>query len=191
VSAILSSWIEDDQCFDVFYEAKIRHVLLPVADLERATNFYHDVMGFRVVFYGPPAGLPSAFLAAGEYYLHLALHTVDYERGRPSRAGHVEQPQLAIAYPDDLSLARAVARLLKFGHAIDAACDHGVTFSVSLRDFDGNELDLYYERPRAHWFASQGQFTQSQPVDVHEWLAEVWSGRSQRPGQKMRAKTTP
>jgi catechol 2,3-dioxygenase-like lactoylglutathione lyase family enzyme len=47
-------------------DVRIGHVHLRVADLERATAFYRDVLGFDVTAYGPDVGLPGvAFLAAG------------------------------------------------------------------------------------------------------------------------------
>jgi catechol 2,3-dioxygenase len=54
----------------------IGHVNLRVADLERATAFYRDVLSFTVTAYGPDLGLPgAAFLAAGGYHHHIALNT--------------------------------------------------------------------------------------------------------------------
>ncbi len=47
-------------------EVRVGHVHLRVADLERATAFYRDVLGFDVRSYGPDLGVPgAAFLSAG------------------------------------------------------------------------------------------------------------------------------
>ncbi len=48
-------------------------------------------------------------------------------------------------------------RLLDHGVAIDHASDHGATVSVYLEDPDGNGVELYYDRPRADWFDSEGR----------------------------------
>ena len=40
-------------------DVRIGHVHLRVADLARATDFYHDVLGFDVTAYGPDCGLPG------------------------------------------------------------------------------------------------------------------------------------
>ena len=34
-------------------EVRIGHVHLKVADLKRATDFYHNVLGFDITMYGP------------------------------------------------------------------------------------------------------------------------------------------
>ena len=56
-------------------QARIGHVHLRVADLDRATAFYRDVLGFVVTAYGPAFGLQAVFLAAGDYHHHIALNT--------------------------------------------------------------------------------------------------------------------
>ena len=54
---------------------QIGHVHLRVSDLERATAFYRDVLGFTVSVYGPALGLEAVFLAAGDYH-----HLIDEAR---------------------------------------------------------------------------------------------------------------
>jgi catechol 2,3-dioxygenase len=45
--------------------------------------------------------------------------------------------------------------------------------SVYLRDPDGNGLELYYDRPREHWFDVHGEpVIQAVAFDVRELLAE-------------------
>ena len=128
--------------------ARIGHVHLRVADLERATAFYRDLLGFGVTAYGPDFGLQAAFLAAGDYHHHIGLNTWLSEGGTPPPPGHTGLHHLAIVYPDRGELARAVRRLLDRGYPLDGAEDHGGTVSVYLRDPDGNGIELYYDRPR-------------------------------------------
>src|SRR5215211_3002269 len=59
--------------------ARIGHVHLRVADLDRAMAFYRDVLGFAVTIYGPAFGMQAVFLAAGDYHHHIALY---YDRPR-------------------------------------------------------------------------------------------------------------
>src|SRR5215217_2533618 len=113
---------------------RIGHVHLRVADLERATAFYRDVLGFAVTAYGPDHGLPgAAFLAAGGYHHHIGLNTWLSEGGEPPPNGRTGLHHLAIVYPDRRELARAVRRVLDHGYPVDAAEDHGATVSVYLR----------------------------------------------------------
>jgi catechol 2,3-dioxygenase len=156
---------------------RIGHVNLRVTDLDRAMNFYCDVLGLSVIYYAPSIGLPTVFLAFGDYHHHIAL-TWFYSAGGSSRRLHHEGlNHFAIVYPDEGSLAKAVARLLDHGDLIDDARDHGGTLSIYLRDPDGNGIELYYDRPRIQWFGSMGQLVvKSEPFDVMRWLDDVWAG---------------
>jgi catechol-2,3-dioxygenase len=54
--------------------ARIGHLNLRVADLDRATDFYCNVLGLTISCYGPAIGLPIVFLAFGDYHHHVALN---------------------------------------------------------------------------------------------------------------------
>lgn len=144
---------------------------LRVADLDHAAKFYREVLGFEITFYGPSIGLPVVFLAAGDYHHHIALNTFHGDRGKPAQPRHSGLHHFAILYPDEISLARAAARVRKRGYMIDDARDHGATLSVYLRDVDGNGIELYYDRPRHEWFDSEGKpVIKSKAFDVRKWL---------------------
>ena len=150
--------------------AGIGHVHLRVADLERATAFYRDALGFAVTAYGPDLGVPgAAFLAAGGYHHHIGLNTWESEGGTPPPRGHTGLYHLAIVYPDRRELGRAVRRLLDHGHPLDGAEDHGATVSVYLRDPEGNGIELYYDRPREAWYDAEGRpVLKADAFDPHE-----------------------
>jgi catechol 2,3-dioxygenase len=126
---------------------RVGHVHLHVSDLDRALAFYNDGLGFNLVADARPAGLPMAFLAAGDYHHHVALNT-----WKPSGLYHV-----AFNYPDRRELSRAVRRLLDRGYTVDHLTDHGGTVAVYLDDPDGNGLELSYDRPRETWFDAAGR----------------------------------
>ena len=154
--------------------ARIGHVHLRVADLDRATAFYRDVLGFTVRIYGPAFGLQAVFLAAGDYHHHIALNTWTSAGGTPPPAGHTGLHHVAIVYPDVQALAGAVQRLFDCNYAIDGAEDHGGTVSVYLRDPDGNGIELYYDRPWEAWFDAAGNFKlQAEAFDPRELLVET------------------
>jgi catechol 2,3-dioxygenase len=136
---------------------RIGHVHLRVADLDRATAFYRDVLGFDVTAYGPDFGVPgAAFLSSGGYHHHIGLNTWESEGGTSPPEGHTGLYHFALLYSDRRELGRAVRRLLDRGYPIDGAEDHGATVSAYLRDPDGNGVELYYDRPRPQWFDPQG-----------------------------------
>jgi catechol 2,3-dioxygenase len=155
---------------------RIGHVHLRVANLERATAFYRDVLGFAVTADARAVGLQMVLLAAGDYHHHIALNTWLSEGGTLPPAGHTGLHHMAILYPDRHELARAVQSLLDHDYPIDEGEDHGATVSVYLRDPDGNGIELYYDRPQEIWFDPQGHpILKAEPYDPHDLLAELSS----------------
>lgn len=153
--------------------ARIGHINLRVADLDRAVSFYCDVLGLSLVSYGPAIGIPTVFLAFGDYHHHIALNWF-YKSGDDSRqVSNRGLNHFAILYPDEVSLAEVVDRLLEYGEFIDDARDHGGTLSVYLRDPDSNGIELYCDRARSEWFDSAGELViKSEPFDVRRWLKD-------------------
>jgi catechol 2,3-dioxygenase len=151
---------------------RVGHVHLRVADLDRAIAFYRDALGFDVTADAREAGLPMAFLAAGDYHHHIGLNAWEADGGAPP-PGHTGLYHVAFLYPDRRELARAVRRLLDHGVAIDHGTDHGGTVSVYLDDPDGNGIELYYDRPRADWFDADGRpVLKAERFDVHQLLTQ-------------------
>lgn len=66
---------------------RIGHVNLRVTDLDRATDFYRDVLGLTIAYYGPAIRVPAVFLAFGDYHHHVALNWFysDGEKANPVR----------------------------------------------------------------------------------------------------------
>lgn len=154
-------------------EVRIGHVHLRVADLDRATTFYREVLGFNQIVDGVPYGLPMRLLAAGDYHHHIALNTFMSKDGTPPPAGHTGLHHFALLYPNRQELARAIQRLNDHHYLIDDARDHGGTISVYLQDPDGNGIELYYDRPRDTWFDAQGNpMLRNDPINPLDLLAE-------------------
>jgi catechol 2,3-dioxygenase len=137
---------------------RVGHVHLRVADLDRATAFYREALGFAVTADARSAiGLPMVFLAAGDYHHHIGLNTLESGGATPPPFGHTGLYHVAFVYPDRRELGRAVRRLLDHGMEIDHGTDHGATVSVYLADPDGNGIELYYDRPRSGWTDADGR----------------------------------
>jgi catechol 2,3-dioxygenase len=128
--------------------ARIGHVHLKVADLDRALAFYHGVLGFSVT---QRHGSEAAFLAAGDYHHHIGLNTWESRGGQAPAPRTTGLYHLAIAYPTRADLADALRRLIEAGIALDGASDHGVSEALYLRDPDNNGVELYWDRPQDQW----------------------------------------
>ena len=153
-------------------KARIGHVHLKVADLERALAFYHGVLGFEIT---QRFGNQAAFLSAGGYHHHIGLNTWESEGGQPPPPGTTGLYHVAILYPDRKALADALRRLRRAHVALEGASDHGVSEALYLRDPDGNGVELYWDKPEAQWPRSpDGQIQMvTNHLDLQDLLAEL------------------
>lgn len=153
-------------------QTQIGHVHLKVADLERALQFYRDLLGFTVTtLYGDQA----AFISAGGYHHHIGLNTW-YSKGMPPAP--VRSAGLfhtAIVYPTRRDLAVALKRLIDAQYPITGASDHGVSEAIYLNDPDQNGVELYWDRPKEDWpkkpDGSLEMYTH--PLDLEGLLGEM------------------
>src|SRR6266853_3872198 len=128
--------------------ARIGHVHLKVADIERSLAFYCGVLGFDVT---QRYGTQAAFISAGGYHHHIGLNTWESKDGGPPAPGTTGLYHVAIVYPTRADLADALRRLIAAGVSLDGASDHGVSEALYLRDPDHNGVELYWDRPEALW----------------------------------------
>jgi len=149
---------------------RIGHVHLKVADLERALDFYHGVLGFEVM---QRWGKQAAFLSAGGYHHHIGLNTWESAGGRPPAPGATGLYHLAIIYPTRAALADALRRLIAAGIELDGAADHGVSEALYLRDPDNNGVELYWDKPKEQWPRDEaGKISMyTRPLDLEQLLA--------------------
>jgi catechol 2,3-dioxygenase len=128
--------------------ARIGHVHLKVADLDRALGFYCDVLGFELM---QRMSSGAAFISAGGYHHHIGLNTWESKGGRPPPPGTTGLFHTAILYPTRAALADALYRVVTAGIPLDGASDHGVSEALYLRDPDENGVELYRDRPKEQW----------------------------------------
>jgi catechol 2,3-dioxygenase len=151
--------------------ARIGHVHLKVADLDRAVRFYHDLMGFDLMMRFSDQ---AAFLSAGGYHHHLGLNTWESAGGAPPAPGSTGLYHFAINYPTRRDLAAALKRLLDGGWSIDGASDHGTHEAIYLHDPDFNGIELAWDRPPDEWPRQDSEIVFSrQPLDFASLLAEL------------------
>ena len=128
--------------------ARIGHIHLKVADLERSVAFYSGVLGFDVT---QRYGREAAFLSAGGYHHHIGLNTWESKGGPEPAPGTTGLYHVAIVYPSRVALGNALRRLMTANWPLEGAADHGTSEALYLRDPDGNGIELYWDRPREEW----------------------------------------
>ncbi len=152
----------------------IGHVHLKVSDLDRALEFYRDLLGFELTtMYGDQA----AFLSAGRYHHHIGLNTWHSKGGTPAPRNSAGLYHTAFLYPTRKDLARIVKRLIDIGYPISGASDHGVSEAIYLNDPDGNGVELYRDRPKEEWdYRGDGSIEMAtEPLDLNDLLGELES----------------
>lgn len=152
--------------------ARIGHIHLKVADLDRSLEFYKGLLGFEITqMYGKQA----AFISAGGYHHHIGLNTWNSKGAPPADPNAVGLYHTAIVYPSRKDLALILRRLLEAGYPITGAADHGVSEAIYLDDPDGNGVELYWDRPREDWpkdeEGSLAMYTRS--LNLEDLLKEV------------------
>lgn len=153
-------------------QARIGHIHLKVADLERAIGFYSGVLGFELQ---QRYGRQAAFLGAGGYHHHIGLNTWESLGGKPPAPGTTGLYHTALLYPDRASLGDALRRVIEAGIPLDGAADHGVSEAIYLRDPDGNGVELYRDRAPEDWPRDpNGNLAMSnKPLDLQALLDEA------------------
>jgi catechol 2,3-dioxygenase len=138
---------------------RIGHVHLKVTDLERALQFYRDLLGFEVQ---QLLGDSAAFISAGGYHHHIGLNTWHSKGAEPAPVRTAGLYHTAILYPERKDLALIVKRLFNAGYPLTGASDHGVSEAIYLNDPDQNGVELYWDKPKELW-----------PVDANGHLQMV------------------
>lgn len=129
-------------------QTRIGHIHLKVANLDRALDFYRDLLGFTVTAtYGDQA----AFISAGGYHHHIGLNTWYSKDAPPAPVRSAGLFHTAILYPTRFDLAVVLQRLIDAKYPITGASDHGVSEAIYLNDPDQNGVELYWDRPRELW----------------------------------------
>ena len=100
-----------------------------------------------------PAGARPATRcsSAGGYHHHLGFNTWKSAGGPPQPDGVRGLHHVAILYPTAPGLADAVRRLQAVDWPLRQLTDHGTHEAVYMSDPDGNDLELYWDRPPCEW----------------------------------------
>lgn len=130
---------------------EIGHVVFYVRNLEASLRFYRDVLGFKVV--GDAFGGQAAALVAGNGRTHhemLLIQVGEAPGNPPGRRRGLYHVGIKVG-DSKTELKAAIADLQKAGVRIDGTSDHTVSWSLYLKDPDGNEIELYCDNPAIDW----------------------------------------
>ena len=145
----------------------VGHVHLRVADLDRALEFYRDLLGFREAWRGDDTVMLSA---DGRYPFALGLTATADPAPAPRRRSGLYHA--AFLLPGRAALGRLLRRLLEHDVALDGASDHLVSEALYLRDPEGNGLELYADRPQGLWPWNSDQVDMTtRELDLRDLLA--------------------
>jgi catechol 2,3-dioxygenase len=153
-------------------QTRIGHVHLKVADLDRAMQFYCDLLGFSLItMYGKDA----AFISAGGYHHHIGLNTWYSKNAPPAPVRSAGLFHTAILYPTRKDLAVALKRLSDADYPLNGASDHGVSEALYLNDPDQNGVELYWDRPQEKWPKKPDGSIEmyTHPLDLNDLLKEL------------------
>jgi catechol 2,3-dioxygenase len=137
-------------------QTRLSQVHLRTAGLDRALEFYSNVLGLRVLHEEGS----RAVVSASKGTPGLIVLTEDQNATpRPRPAAGLDH--FAIRCPSRRGLARAYRRLVEKAYPVAGAADHGVSEAIYLADPDGNGIELYADRRPEQWPRRNGHIEMS------------------------------
>ena len=150
---------------------RLNHAVLFVADLERSLGFYQRAFGLVVVAREPRANAAFLRLPRSGNHHDLGLFGVGAQPPRPRGSLGLYHLAWQVDTIDELEEARLTLVELD---ALTGESSHGATKSVYAQDPDGNEFEVMWMLPQAHW----GEYENAAPVERLDLPGEVarWGG---------------
>jgi len=152
----------------------VGQVNLKVQSLERALQFYQEVIGFQVL----DQTAKSANLTADGTTVLLSIEQPDNVtplQGRTTGLYH-----FALLLPTRSDLVRIVQHFANIGLRFGSS-DHLVSEALYLSDPDGNGIEIYRDREPSEWGWNHGEVEMAvDPLDVKDLLSQMnqqpWNG---------------
>lgn len=159
--------------FKIDAGTKIGHVALKVANLEKMTAFYQEVIGLTILEQSETESL----LGVGDSLL-LRLRKIENPLPLTRRTGlyHV-----AFLLPTRRDLGNALFHYLTVEAPLAGASDHGYSEALYLTDPEGNGIEVYHDKPRSQWdIRADGEIVGvTEPMDAEGVLGAAdrnWTG---------------
>ena len=157
-------------------ETRVAAVHLQIGNLQRSIDYYHDVLGLRVVEREVDSvGLSSSGSDRPLVWLHVKTGV------KPApRRGAFGLYHFAILLPDRSALGQFAEHLSRLGVRVGMA-DHLVSEALYLTDPDGLGIEVYADRPRNTWRHRDREVAMTtDPLDIENVIAaghgHVWNG---------------
>jgi catechol 2,3-dioxygenase len=141
---------------------KLGHVVLKVRDMQKAKNFYTQVLGLQVAYEDRQRG--AVFLSFGTEHHELALFQV--ATGELPEAAQPGLHHTAWQLDSFAELQAAHRELAEQGIPVEATVEHNVTRSVYFFDPDGNRVELYCDMVANGFTAMRTLGPTVKPLDI-------------------------
>ena len=150
---------------------RLNHAVLFVSDLERSVTFYEKAFAMTVMAREPRANAAFLRLPRSGNHHDLGLFGVGAQPRRPRGSLGLYHLAWQVDTVDELEQARTTLLALD-GYTGESS--HGATKSVYGHDPDGNEFEVMWMLPQAHW----GEYENAAPVERLDLPGEVarWGG---------------
>jgi len=172
--------------FTIHPAAKIGYVHLRVLDIQQSLQFYHSILGFKVVRRISSSECAFLSASAGDSLYLIALSKVERDqnsRNDPIVASSQKERRknvaglyhLAILLPQRKFLANILRHLQEHRNRVyfDGFADHAVSESIYLRDPDYNGVEIYRDRPRSEWRWKGHEVRMvTEPLNIQDLLSD-------------------
>jgi catechol 2,3-dioxygenase len=133
---------------------ELGHVVLYVRDVDAASAFYGDLLGWPVVATVDLGGTRARAFSAGRTHHELLLIEVGPDAAPLPAGRRLGMYHFGVKVGDtDEELRATLRRLEEHGVTIVGRADHTVTHSLYVLDPDGNEVELYVDVAGVDWAA--------------------------------------
>lgn len=129
-------------------KGQLDHAVFYVRDLQASLRFWRDLLGFKEV--GDAFGGKAMALSSGRTHHELLLIEVGDLPGPAPRRRGLYHLGVKIGNSKD-ELRQALQELHEAGVPVEGASDHTVSWSLYVRDPDGNEVELFCDNPDIDW----------------------------------------
>lgn len=159
--------------FKINAGTKIGHVALKVANLEKMTRFYQEVIGLTLL----EENQTESLLGTGDIVL-LRLRKIENPLPLTRRTGLYH---IAFLLPTRRDLGNALFHYLTVEAPLSGASDHGYSKALYLKDPEGNGIEVYHDKPRSQWdIREDGEIIGvTEPMDTEGVLGAAdrhWTG---------------